>query len=58
MSSEMAEAIRQLTQERGISEELVLRTIETTLLAAYKRKFGTNEKAVVKFNDEHTEVSI
>ncbi len=58
MSSEMAEAIRQLTQERGISEELVLRTIETTLLAAYKRKFGTNENAVVKFNDDHTDVSI
>jgi N utilization substance protein A len=58
MSSEMAEAIRQLSQEKGISEELVFRTIENTLIAAYKRKFGTSENAVVKFNDDYTDVAV
>lgn len=58
MSAEMAEAIRQLVQEKGIDEDLVFRMIEDTLKAAYKRKFGTNENAVVTFNDEHTDVSI
>ena len=58
MSSEMALAIRQLIQERGISEELVLHTIEDTLLAAYKRKYGTIDNAVVRFTDDGTEVSI
>ena len=58
MSSEMALAIRQLTQERGISEELVLHTIEDTLLAAYKRKFGTIDNAVVRFAEDGTDVSI
>ena len=58
MSSEMALAIRQLIQERGISEELVLHTIEDTLLAAYKRKYGTVDNAVVRFADDGTDVSI
>ncbi len=58
MSSEMALAIRQLIQERGISEELVLHTIEDTLLAAYKRKFGTIDNAVVRFADDGADVSI
>jgi N utilization substance protein A len=54
----MAEAIRQLVQEKGIDEDLVFRMIEDTLKAAYKRKFGTNDNAVVTFNDAHTDVSI
>ena len=58
MSSEMALAIRQLIQERGISEELVLHTIEDTLLAAYKRKYGTIDNAVVRFAEDGTDVSI
>jgi N utilization substance protein A len=58
MASDMSEAIRQLVQDRGISEELVLKTIENTLIAAYKRKYGNAENAVVRFNDENTEVAI
>jgi N utilization substance protein A len=54
----MALAIRQLIQERGISEELVLHTIEDTLLAAYKRKFGTIDNAVVRFAEDGADVSI
>jgi N utilization substance protein A len=54
----MSEAIHQLIQDRGISEDLVLRTIESTLIAAYKRKFGNAENAIVRFNDDNREVSI
>jgi N utilization substance protein A len=54
----MSQAIRQLQQDRGISEELILRTIENTLLAAYKQRFGDAENAVVKFDEENMEVSI
>jgi len=54
----MAEAIRQLVQEKGIDEDLVFRMIEDTLKAAYKRKYGANDNAVVTFNDTHTDVSI
>ena len=58
MSSQMALAIRQLIQERGISEELVMHTIEDTLLAAYKRKYGTIDNAVVRFAEDASDVSI
>jgi N utilization substance protein A len=58
MASDMSEAIRQLVQDRGISEDLVLKTIENTLVAAYKRKYGNAENAVVRFNDDNTEVAI
>jgi len=58
MASGLADAIKTLVQDRGISEELVKQTIEDFLLAAYKRKFGTTENAVIKFNEDDTDVSI
>ncbi len=58
MSAEMAEAIRQLVQEKGIDEDLVFKMIEDTLKAAYKRKYGSNDNAVVSFNEGRTDVSI
>jgi N utilization substance protein A len=58
MSDEMGLAIRQLIEERGISQDLVIRTIEETLLAAYRRKFGTEENAVVRVNEEGSEIAI
>ncbi|GHU02301.1 transcription termination/antitermination protein NusA [Spirochaetia bacterium] len=57
MATDMSEAIHQLIQDRGMSEELILQTIENTLIAAYKRKFGHADNAVVRFNDDQ-EVSI
>lgn len=56
--SEMAEAIRQLIQEKGYSEDSVRLTIEKALKAAYKRTYGTDENAIVKFNDDMSDVSI
>jgi N utilization substance protein A len=54
----MSEAIRQINQDRGISEELILKTIEDTLVAAYKRRFGNADNAIVRFSDDNREVSI
>jgi N utilization substance protein A len=53
----MSEVILQLMHDRSMPEDLILRTIEETLLAAYKRRFGSVENAIVRFNDER-EVSI
>lgn len=58
MASDLADAIRMLVQEKGISEELVLKTIEDFLLAAYKKKFGTMENAVVRFSEDGSEVTV
>jgi N utilization substance protein A len=57
VATNLSEAIHQLIQDRGMSEELILRTVENTLLAAYKRRYGSIDNAVVRFNDER-EVSI
>jgi N utilization substance protein A len=58
MATDMSEAIRQLIEDRGMSEELVLKTIENTLIAAYKRRFGNAENAIVLFSDDNRQVSI
>ena len=57
MATDISEAIRQVSQDRGISEDLILRTIENTLIAAYKRRFGNADNAIVRFSDDK-EVSI
>ncbi len=56
--SEMAEAIRALISEKGYSEDSVKQTIERALKAAYKRTYGTDENAIVKFNEDMSDVSI
>ncbi|MDR0513314.1 MAG: transcription termination factor NusA [Treponema sp.] len=58
MATDMSEAIRQLIQDRNMSEELILKTIESALLAAYKSRFGRDENAVVRFSDDNRSVSI
>ena len=58
MNTELADAIRQIVQDRGISEDLVRRTIEDFLLAAYKRKFGMVENAIVQFSEDGTGVAL
>lgn len=56
--SEMAEAIRELIQVKGYSEESVRQTIENALKAAYKRTYGTSENAIVKFEEDMSDVAI
>ncbi len=58
MATGLGDAIRALVADKGISEELVVKTVEEFLLAAYKKKFGTQENAVVRFNDDDADVTI
>jgi len=58
VATDVSEAIRQMMQDRNMSEELILRTIENTLLAAYKRRYGNADNAMVRFSDDNNEVSI
>ena len=58
MSSQMALAIKQLVQERGISVDLIQRTVEEALIAAYKRKYGTADNSVVRFSEDGDDVTI
>lgn len=52
MASALNDAIRNLANDKGISEELIHHTIEEFLLAAYKKRYGTTDNAVVKFDEE------
>jgi N utilization substance protein A len=58
MANEFAEAVKQLVADKGISEELVLKTIEMALLAAYKKKFGTTSNAETHLDEENHTVKI
>ena len=52
MGIDMSEAILQLSQERGLSEELIQKTIEDMLLAAYRKRYGTDENAIIRIDDD------
>ncbi|MFW5788458.1 MAG: transcription termination factor NusA [Spirochaetota bacterium] len=58
MSSELGDAIRLLVADDGISEDLVRRTVEEFLLAAYKKKYGTADNAVVRFSEDGADVTL
>jgi N utilization substance protein A len=56
--SEMAEAIRELIEEKGVSEESVKQTVEAAIKAAYKKTFGTADNCEVQFADDLSDVSV
>lgn len=58
MAAGLADAIRAVVNDKGISEDLILKIIEEFLLAAYKRKFGHSDNAVVQFTDDGNDVTL
>jgi len=58
MANEFSEAVKHLVADKGISEELVLKTIEMALLAAYKKKYGTTANAETVIDEENDLVKI
>ncbi|MBD5436932.1 MAG: transcription termination/antitermination protein NusA [Treponema sp.] len=56
--SEMAEAIKELVEQKGLSAESVMSTIESMLKAAYKRTYGTNANAVVVFEKDENDIPV
>lgn len=57
--SEMADAIRALSAEKGIDESSIKQTIERTILAAYQKSFGKGyDNCIIKFADDMSEVSV
>jgi N utilization substance protein A len=58
MANEFAVAVKQLVADKGISEDLILKTIEMALVAAYKKKFGTASNAETVVDEENHLVKI
>lgn len=56
--SDMADAIRALSMEKGVSEESIKVTVETALKAAFKRRFGSADNCVVRFEDDLSDVHV
>ncbi|MCR5219306.1 transcription termination factor NusA [Treponema sp.] len=56
--SEMADAIRALAAEKGLSEDSIRQTVENTIKAAYKKTFGTSDNCIVKFADDMSDVMV
>ncbi len=55
MASEFMSAIQQIAEEKGISLEAVLETVEAALAAAYRKDFGQKEQIVVAQLDPKSE---
>ncbi len=47
MNKEFIEAIKELEVERGISQEMLFEAIESALVSAYKKNYGTNQNVSV-----------
>ncbi len=59
MQAGFADAIKQICEEKNISQEVVMETIEAALAAAYKKDFGTKEQEVrVELNADTGEVVV
>ena len=55
----MADLIRAMSEQNGVSEESVKRTIEASIKAAYKRRYGKNaENCIVVFPDDLSDVFV
>lgn len=55
MASEFLSAITQIAEEKGISKEAVIETVEAALAAAYRKDFGQKEQLVVAQMDPKSE---
>ncbi len=58
IDNDFSEAIKLVQADRGITEELVRSTIRESLLAAYKKTYGTADNAVVEFSETGDDVTI
>lgn len=57
MSSEISKAIQTLCDEKGLSYDVVMETIEAALAAAYRKDFGNKQQNIkVKFDPETADI--
>ena len=54
----MAEAIRAVAQEKGISEDAVKLIVEDMIKAAYKSRYNTSDNCIVQISDDLSSVKV
>lgn len=55
---ELQEAIREMVEEKHMSQELVHSMIENMIKAAYKKKFGTDENCYIEIADDNSKIEV
>lgn len=58
MNTEFMEALNDLEHDKGIKKDILLEAIETALISAYKRHFGTDQNARVEIDGDTGEIKV
>ena len=58
MNKEFIDAIEQLEEEKGISKEVLFNAIDSALISAYKKNYGTNQNVRVEIDQENGEINV
>ena len=58
MNYEVLEALRQIAQEKNVSRDLVLETLEIGLISAAKKRFNTGDNVEVTVDSEEGAISV
>lgn len=58
MNGEFLQALDEIAKEKGVSKELLIDAIDTALVSAYKKNFGTSQNVKVTINRETGEVEV
>lgn len=58
MNSEFILAVEALEREKGISKDLLIDTIESALVSAYKKNYGTSQNVRVDINRETGDIDV
>ena len=58
MNKEFIRAIEDLEKEKHISKEILLKAIESALVSAYKKNYGTSQNVRVDINEETGDINV
>lgn len=58
MNKEFIQALEDLEKEKRISKEILLEAIESALVSAYKRNYGTSQNVRVDINQESGDINV
>ncbi len=58
MNLDLLQAIDEIRKDKGISREILIEALETALLSAYKKDFGSKDNVIVDINTDAGEVHV
>lgn len=58
LNYEVLEALRQIAQEKNVNRDMVVETLETGLISAAKKRFGTGDNVEVNFDNNSGEIVV